>query len=146
MAETLTRTFAITASPRQIIGVASTPLLAPAYLNFLTQIRAVEVPSPGGAGKLYDVWVHYRSLIKTQGRVEHHVDAPQQQVRLRHDGPIVMFDATFSVATHEVHLRCNYIAKVPLATWIISKVLDRALAQVATAMDRYAASFTVGPQ
>jgi hypothetical protein len=143
---TLSRVFHISSMPSAILAVASQPLLGPQYLNFLTRIEPLTRTATPGIWSPYQVWVQYRAILKTQGRVDHYVDAVNQRVSLRHNGPLVAFEAAFDISNCDVRLHCTYRAKVPFASWIIAKVLDRTLEQVASAMDRYAATGTWDPQ
>ena len=151
MARTLVRHFAIHAQPHQFLWLASQPQLAPHYLNFLTDIRQSEANQHS---KLdyektqwghYEVWVQYRNLLKAQGFVHVRVESDYNTVFLDHDGNLAQFEAAFVVEPGLVTMTCHYVAKIPLVSWLISKLLDRALAQFAAAMDRYAASSTLGP-
>jgi hypothetical protein len=125
--------------------VACQPLLAPAYLNFVTDIVAVSHKSHPSEPRPYLVNVRYRHLLKAQGLVTHVSDTVGYTVTLSHDGPLAQFDATFHLKSDHVMLTCRYRAKSALMTWLVGKVLARALDQVAAAMDRYAAALPVLP-
>jgi hypothetical protein len=140
MTKSLQRTFAITAPTAALMNVAEQPLIAPRYLNFLTSIcRNTEVPCPEGHAA-YEVGVSYRAILKAEAIVYHGVDRNQNLAFLSHDGPLAAFDAVFALKDGEVVLVCTYHAKVPLISMLVNKLVDRALVQVAGAMDRYAAS------
>lgn len=142
MMKHLTRTFPIASKPQDLLDLANQPLLATAYLNFLTKICSSICPSRSDPWQSYDVWVQYRSIIKAHGVVEHCFEPSTQTIRLRHDGPFAQFEAAFVVHSNDVQLDCTYVAKLPLITWLIHKTLDRLLKQVAFAMDRYAIVYT----
>lgn len=152
MARKLVRHFVIRAQPHQFLWLASQPHRAPHYLNFLTDIRPSEAKQCGKLDfekfdwRQYKVWVQYRHLLKAQGFVRIHVDGDSSTVHLNHDGNLAQFEAAFCVEPGLVTMTCHYEAKIPLVSWLISKVLDRALDQIAAAMDSYAVSSTLGPQ
>jgi hypothetical protein len=145
MVKTLNRTFPITVCPIALLNVASLPLLAPDYLNFLKRISVSEPAYRCQDWACYDVWVTYKSLLNATGVVEHRLDRATQTVFMRHDGPIAAFEAVFHVQAGLVELACTYSTKVPMISWLIGKSLDRLLSQVAFAMDRYAAFCEVSP-
>jgi hypothetical protein len=144
MTKSLQRTFATTAPEAALMSLAEQPLIAPRYLNFLSSIcQNTEAPCPEGHAA-YDVAVSYRSILKAEALVYHGVDLNQNMVFLSHDGPLAAFDAVFAVKDGEVVLVCTYQARVPLISMLVNKLVDRALMQVAGAMDRYAAGHGPG--
>jgi hypothetical protein len=151
MKQRLVRHFDMTAQPHQLLWLAGEPHLAPRYLNFLTDIRHLQaqVPMPakpqGHNWRCFQVWVQYRNILKTEATVYLRVDPSLARVYLNHDGGLAQFDAAFQIDTGQVTLTCDYQAKVPLVSWLIAKVLDRALSRVAQAMDRYAATLSDVP-
>lgn len=152
MPQTLVRHFVIHAQPHQFLWLASQPQHAPHYLDFLTYIRQSEEKHglkfdyEKSDWRRYEVWVQYRHLLKAQGFVHVRVDSDSRTVFVDHDGNLAQFEAAFLVEPGLVTMTCHYKAKIPLVSWLISKVLDRMLGQVGAAMDRYAASSTLGPQ
>jgi hypothetical protein len=146
MVKSFTRIFPIKAAPSSLMELASLPLLGPHYLNFLQRIEKTDDQGSKHGWTSYKVWVVYKSILKTQGVVEHLAEGALQKVTLRHDGGIAMFVSTFQIEADEVQLTCTYDAKIPLVQWLVARVLDRALTQVASAMDRYAATRAWGPQ
>jgi hypothetical protein len=147
----LVRQFDIQAHPHQFMWLASQPALAPHYLNFLTDIRQSEPKQHSQLAyeksnwRRFKVCVQYRTVLKISDFVYLLVDQEHNKVFLDHDGGLAQFEAVFCVALRQVTLTCSYRAKVPLVSWLIAKVLDRALRQVASAMDRYAATLSVAP-
>ncbi len=146
MKRKLVRTFLINSEPKLLLRLAREPLLAPAYLNFLTAISRVDGDVNISNGReRYLAHLTYRSLLQTSGVVEHWINTQNQHVYLSHDGPLAQFEARFSIAPGQVSLDCDYVVKTPLLAWLVASVLDRALTQVVTAMDRYAASWVIAP-
>ena len=145
MSKTLSCTFQITCDPEVLLDLASRPLLAPAYLNFLETIEPGQGLTADSDWAPYTVRVAYRSILKTSGLVEHRVDKAARAAHLRHDGPLAQFEAIYRIIDHQVELNCAYTTKVPLVSWLVRTVLNRALVQIAAAMDRYAASRTAAP-
>ena len=142
MVMTLRRTFPVQSAPSALFNLASLPLLAPKYLNFLARI-ALSGAEPRQAGwTCYDVVVTYRLWMTFCGVVHHHVDGDNQTVRVHHNGNVAAFDAVFQMHDGLVQLECVYRAKIPLVTSLVAVYLDRVLSQIALAMDRYAASVT----
>jgi hypothetical protein len=140
MTKSLQHTFSISAPKAALMDLAGQPLIAPRYLNFLTSIcQNTHAQCPDGHAA-YDVGVNYRAILKAEGLVYHGVDRARHQAFLSHDGPLAAFKAVFAVTDGQVDLVCTYHAKVPLITLLIERLVDRALAQVASAMDRYAAN------
>jgi hypothetical protein len=142
----LTRQFHVTAAPEQLFALVQRPLLAPDYLNFLTDIA--QVPhNPMEANWLkFQVNVTYRHLFHHRDFVLLHIDKMARTARLRHNGRFAQFDAQFTISEQLVTLNCTYRTKVSLAKWLIASALDRVLCQVAMAMDRYACQFCVTDQ
>jgi hypothetical protein len=145
VSQSLTRTFPIASHPDALLRLAGQPLLASAYLNFLDTIAPVDARGESDGWKAYDVQVSYRSLLKASGRVEHLTEPHKGKSHLRHDGPLARFEAVFSINHGRVDLTCTYEAKAAMINWLVAKVLDRTLKQVAAAMDRYAATRSIGP-
>ncbi len=158
MPDQLRREFVVQSSQRALFKLACRPSLAPEYLNFLTKIEPFPSPTSKGAAssasdlnggalglKAYQVWVNYRGLVRTTGIVRHGIAESASCAILHHDGPLVSFQATFQIDEGRVNLDCIYHAKVPFASWLIARVLDRALMQVSGAMDRYAATLSKLP-
>jgi ribosome-associated toxin RatA of RatAB toxin-antitoxin module len=148
MEQVLVRQFEIEASQAAFLAVASRPLLAPEYLNFLTKIETVTlVPTTKEtkAWEAFRVWVNYRGLLQTTAVISCRLDATAKTMFLRHDGPFATFEAQFQIGVGLVRLECAYKAKVRLITWLIATMLDRALNNISSAMDRYAAAFESPP-
>jgi hypothetical protein len=145
VSQSLTRTFPIASHPDALLRLAGQPLLAPAYLNFLDSIVPVTDPSQSDGWNAYDVQISYRSLFRASGTIEHLTEPLKGKSHLRHDGPLARFEAVFSINHGRVDLTCKYEAKVAMINWLVARVLDRALQQVASAMDRYAAARSIGP-
>jgi hypothetical protein len=138
LSQSLKRHFPTASRQSDLLALASQPLLAPAYLNFVDRIDIVS--STGGAlvWREFDVHVRYRSLLKTTGRVAHRVIDGASIVQLRHDGVLVSFEAQFSIFEGHVELDCVYTPKVAMMNWLVAVALDRTLVQIAGAMDRFA--------
>jgi hypothetical protein len=141
----LVRRFPIASPPKSLLAVAQKPLLAPAYLNFLESIEATDTGNLSDGWAAYKVRISYRSIFRAYEVIEHHVDYDTQTARLRHNSPLACFDATYVVGDQHVDLSCSYEAKLPVVAWLISIGLDRMLAQIVAAMDRYAASLAPSP-
>jgi hypothetical protein len=125
--------------------LAGRPLLGPAYLNFLNHIEACATSSAPDSMACYHFDVSYRGILKTQGEVLHSCDQARQSVRLCHNGALAQFDALFEIKDGCVLLSCTYQSKAAVINWIIGKLLDRSLGQIARAMDRYAATLPNAP-
>jgi hypothetical protein len=145
VSQSLSRTFPISSHPDALLRLAGQPLLAPAYLNFLDTIAPVTGRSESNGWNAFDVQVSYRSLLRASGRIEHLTEPHIGKSHLRHDGPLAQFEAVFTINHGRVDLTCTYEAKVAMINWLVARVLDRALQQVASAMDRYAAARSIGP-
>jgi hypothetical protein len=139
--QTFGRRFQTSASAQQLFALASQPLVAPAYLNFVTHVTD---SGKRGIWALYEVSLAYR-FLRTRGQVAHRCDEARTTIFLHHDGLLAQFDASFEIAEGHVDLTCNYVSKAAIITWLVGKVLDRALSQAASAMDRYAATLPVSP-
>lgn len=143
--ERLERRLEVVSSPEALLYLANQPLLAPRYLNFVTDIVPLEREMSDVVGHHYDVGIRYRVVLATRGIVHHHYDGDKQTITLRHDGKLAQFVATFGVSQGAVTLVCDYQTKVPLVTWLVGRLLDRAIHQAASAMDRYAACLVTSP-
>jgi hypothetical protein len=148
MEKSLRREFFIEASRDAFFAVAKEPLLGPCYLNFLTRIEPLEdvcFEDDVHVWQRFQVWVNYRSVLKSQSIVAYRVDSLSKAIFLRHNGQLAAFEAQFDIKPGRVGLGCVYRAKTTLMSWLIASALDRALSQASRAMDRYAAAIDLAP-
>lgn len=143
--QTLKRKFLIQSPPDILFALASTPLLAPQYLNFLKSISALPNHKVSDMWGAYRGEVSYRGILNLSPMIEHCVDQTRQIAKLRHFGDLAEFEAEFEIRNGEVVLTCQYQTKTAWISWFVGKALDRVLTQVAGAMDRYACGMAREP-
>jgi hypothetical protein len=117
MEKSLVRVFDIETTPDAFLAVASRPLLAPDYLNFLTSIEPVANALQGEEAKAWQAFqikLNYRSIVQTTAIVTYRVDTTAKTVFLGHDGPLAAFQSSFEVTEIQVMLDCTYTSKVTL--------------------------------
>jgi hypothetical protein len=139
MRQRIARRFLTKAPQQSLFELAGQPLLGPHYLNFLVAIGpATPANDATGEWTLYNAEIAYRGLLKAKGQVAHQTCHETMTAQLRHDGPLIGFEASFVIQQEHVDMTCDLDAKVPLIQWLVKVMLARALVQVAAAMDTYA--------